>query len=337
MARSPEEAAPGDWAYNGCAGARPLCTRRTTPEPGLNGEAATSERTLMGRGRRCGRPGLGRAGAWHWRAARAAWPLGPERRADPFAARSERARVGFGDCQWGCQHEQGLSGRRSGCGRSGAAPSARVPLTRDRIVSAALEFIDANGLPGLTMRRLGNSSVSRRWRCTATSPARRSSSTRWWSHLVAGVRADEVVLDAPQDGWQDFLQRLAHGVRRMALAHPKAFPLVASRPRRGALAAPAAAQPGVGRDIPVRAPRRGLQRRGRPRGLPRLHQLPPRPPPARGRRPRGRRRPPRRPRRPDRRRPASPSTRRSRGCAGRCPRTTRPSSSRRHSRPCSIA
>lgn len=47
--------------------------------------------------------------------------------------------------------------------------------------------------------------------------------------LVAGVRPDEVVLDTPRDGWQDFLQRLAHGVRRMALAHPKAFPLVASR------------------------------------------------------------------------------------------------------------
>jgi hypothetical protein len=34
----------------------------------------------------------------------------------------------------------------------------------------------------------------------------------------------------PQDGWQDFLQRLAHGIRRVALAHPIAFPLVASRP-----------------------------------------------------------------------------------------------------------
>jgi AcrR family transcriptional regulator len=31
-------------------------------------------------------------------------------------------------------------------------------------------------------------------------------------------------------GWQDFLQRLAHGVRRIALAHPEVFPLVATRP-----------------------------------------------------------------------------------------------------------
>jgi hypothetical protein len=41
---------------------------------------------------------------------------------------------------------------------------------------------------------------------------------------------DDQVLSAPRDGWQDFLQRLAHGVRRVALRHPKVFPLVASRP-----------------------------------------------------------------------------------------------------------
>ena len=32
------------------------------------------------------------------------------------------------------------------------------------------------------------------------------------------------------DLWQDYLQRLAHGVRRIALAHPQVFPLVATRP-----------------------------------------------------------------------------------------------------------
>jgi AcrR family transcriptional regulator len=31
-------------------------------------------------------------------------------------------------------------------------------------------------------------------------------------------------------GWQDYLMRLAHGVRRIALAHPSVFPLIASRP-----------------------------------------------------------------------------------------------------------
>ena len=30
--------------------------------------------------------------------------------------------------------------------------------------------------------------------------------------------------------WQEYLQRLAHGVRRIALAHPQIFPLIATRP-----------------------------------------------------------------------------------------------------------
>ena len=38
----------------------------------------------------------------------------------------------------------------------------------------------------------------------------------------------EVHLTAAQ--WQDYLQRLAHGVRRIALAHPQVFPLIATRP-----------------------------------------------------------------------------------------------------------
>ncbi|MEX0427710.1 TetR/AcrR family transcriptional regulator C-terminal domain-containing protein [Nocardioides sp. DS6] len=48
--------------------------------------------------------------------------------------------------------------------------------------------------------------------------------------IIDEMREDPDVLDLPEHGWQDFLQRLAHGVRRVALAHPKAFPLVASRP-----------------------------------------------------------------------------------------------------------
>lgn len=111
-----------------------------------------------------------------------------------------------------------------------APPSARVPLSRDRIVEAALTYIDANGLPGLTMRRLGVELGVEAMALYRYVPSKEDLLDAVVEHLVAGIRADEVVLDAPRDGWQDFLQRLAHGVRRMALAHPKAFPLVASRP-----------------------------------------------------------------------------------------------------------
>ena len=109
-------------------------------------------------------------------------------------------------------------------------PSQRIPLSRDRIVSAALEFIDDKGLPGLTMRRLGEQLGVEAMALYRYVPSKEDLLDAVVEALVADVRADEVVLDAPQDGWQDFLQRLAHGVRRVALAHPKAFPLVASRP-----------------------------------------------------------------------------------------------------------
>jgi AcrR family transcriptional regulator len=111
-----------------------------------------------------------------------------------------------------------------------APPSARVPLSRERIVAAALAYIDAHGLPGLTMRRLGVELGVEAMALYRYVPSKEDLLDAVVESLVAGVRAEAVVIDAPQVGWQDFLQRLAHGVRRMALAHPKAFPLVASRP-----------------------------------------------------------------------------------------------------------
>jgi len=48
--------------------------------------------------------------------------------------------------------------------------------------------------------------------------------------VVDELYADPEVLLVPTAGWQDYLSRLAHGLRRMALAHPHLFPLVATRP-----------------------------------------------------------------------------------------------------------
>ena len=39
--------------------------------------------------------------------------------------------------------------------RGDEAPSTRVSLSRERVVTAAVEYIEENGLPSLTMRRLG--------------------------------------------------------------------------------------------------------------------------------------------------------------------------------------
>ena len=64
--------------------------------------------------------------------------------------------------------------------------------------------------------------------------------------IMDEMRADDEVLDSPRDGWQDFLQRLAHGVRRVALAHPKVVPAGRLPSHRGAVAAAAVAEPDAG-------------------------------------------------------------------------------------------
>jgi AcrR family transcriptional regulator len=110
------------------------------------------------------------------------------------------------------------------------APSERVPLSRERIVNAAVEFIDEHGLPGLTMRRLGERLGVEAMSMYRYVPGREELLDAVVELIVGEMQDDQDVIDAPRDGWQDFLQRLAHGVRRVALAHPRAFPLVASRP-----------------------------------------------------------------------------------------------------------
>ena len=109
-------------------------------------------------------------------------------------------------------------------------PSARTTLDRERIVAAAIAFIDESGLTGLTMRRLGGVLGVEAMSLYRYVPGRENLLDAVVTAIMDEMRADEEVLDTPRDGWQDFLQRLAHGVRRVALAHPKVFPLVASRP-----------------------------------------------------------------------------------------------------------
>jgi len=114
--------------------------------------------------------------------------------------------------------------------RGDEPPSARVPLTRDRIVDAAVGFIDESGLPGLSMRRLGTLLGVEAMSLYRYVPGRDQLLDAVVDRIMDQMEADPDVLETPEHGWQDYLQRLAHGIRRVALTHPKAFPLVASRP-----------------------------------------------------------------------------------------------------------
>jgi len=113
----------------------------------------------------------------------------------------------------------------------GQEPSSiRTPLTQERIVDAAVEFIDDFGLPGLSMRRLGTRLGVEAMSLYRYVPGREQLLDAVVERIIDRMEADPDVLEDPEHGWQDYLQRLAHGIRRVALTHPKAFPLVASRP-----------------------------------------------------------------------------------------------------------
>jgi AcrR family transcriptional regulator len=117
--------------------------------------------------------------------------------------------------------------------RAAGATTRPAGLDRDRILGAAVDFIDAHGLAALTMRRLGASLGVEAMALYRYVPGRED--------LLDGVvdRVVETLFDDDDgddlyiedaNGWQDYLMRLGHCVRRIALAHPAVFPLIASRP-----------------------------------------------------------------------------------------------------------
>lgn len=111
------------------------------------------------------------------------------------------------------------------------APPAvpRRPLDQMRILRAAVDFIDVNGLAKLTMRRLGAHLGVEAMALYRYVPGR--------EQLLDGVV--EVVMDELYEtthagglstSWQEYLQMQAHAVRMLAVNHPRIFPLVATRP-----------------------------------------------------------------------------------------------------------
>ncbi|MBA2507902.1 MAG: TetR/AcrR family transcriptional regulator C-terminal domain-containing protein [Nocardioidaceae bacterium] len=109
-------------------------------------------------------------------------------------------------------------------------PSERVPLDRSRIVAAGIDYVDSHGLTGLTMRRLGADLGVEAMSLYRYISGRDELLAAIVEHVIAEVEQDPDMVVAPEHGWQDFVQRLAHGFRRVALAHPHIFPLVASHP-----------------------------------------------------------------------------------------------------------
>ena len=102
---------------------------------------------------------------------------------------------------------------------------AKRPLTRRRILRAALRLIDRDGLDALTMRGLGAALD-----VEAMALYRHVGSKQRLLEGVAELLLEELALpDADAASWQDTWTALAHSYRRLARSHPGAFRLLALR------------------------------------------------------------------------------------------------------------
>ena len=104
---------------------------------------------------------------------------------------------------------------------------AKKPLDRDVVVQAALRFIDQHGAQGLTMRGLGQDLGVGGMALYRYVRGREDLLEAVVKMLLEGLRND---LDRQlSETWRGYLQTLAHAVRRIAVEHAAAFPLVATQ------------------------------------------------------------------------------------------------------------
>ena len=100
-------------------------------------------------------------------------------------------------------------------------------LSRELIVETALEQIDRSGLQGLSMRSLAQNLGVEAMSLYKHVHGREDLLEGVVAVLMGNLTAS---LDKElAEHWQGFLQTVAHEVRLIAIDHPKAFPLVATR------------------------------------------------------------------------------------------------------------
>lgn len=111
--------------------------------------------------------------------------------------------------------------------QAGATPSYSGRLNRALIIDTALALIDRSGAEALSMR-----SLAKDLGVEAMSLYRyvhgREDLLEGVTDALLGDLASRLDAELTQH-WQGFLQTLAHQVRQIAVEHPQAFPLVATR------------------------------------------------------------------------------------------------------------
>jgi AcrR family transcriptional regulator len=104
----------------------------------------------------------------------------------------------------------------------------RAGLSRERVLDAALEYLDAHGLPALSMRKLGAQLGVEAMTLYHYVPSKDA--------LLDGLvdRVMEVALaglgEPARDDWTLWMRQFAHSLRAALLTHPGVLPLAATRP-----------------------------------------------------------------------------------------------------------
>jgi AcrR family transcriptional regulator len=103
--------------------------------------------------------------------------------------------------------------------------SSREPLTRDRIVDAAVRLIEREGVEAVSMRRLASELGAGTMSLYNHVPNKA---------VLVDLAAERIMAEAQpyhvdSDDWRDHIRAHAHAVRALARQHPRAFVLLATR------------------------------------------------------------------------------------------------------------
>lgn len=107
--------------------------------------------------------------------------------------------------------------------------SSREPLSRARVVDAALTLVERDGAAALSMRHLGDELGYEAMALYHHVPGREALLDALSEHLMA-----QIAPPRPQTGWRRALAAFAAELRAVTVRHPETFRLIGMRPMTSA-------------------------------------------------------------------------------------------------------
>src|SRR5215218_10803634 len=109
-----------------------------------------------------------------------------------------------------------------------ARPTRRAPLTKTRVLEAAVRLADTAGIESLSMRKLGESLGVEGMALYRHVPNKEAILDGVVDAVIAEINAP-----TPKGDWRRSMRELALAARRVMLTHPWAPALIVSRPEVG--------------------------------------------------------------------------------------------------------